>query len=280
MLTVLSAYSAGCLQCWVLSAGCFSAACFSAGCLVPRAWCVVRGAQHEAPGTKHRARSAKHQAFRIHSPHANAAPDCALFGRARGRVFPGRGTARTGRYRVAGAGRSDGRGAPAPRRPGSPDVGRACFGLARLRRSPNQQSRRTEGAPVDRQWVEDLGVTPAGPSGYLEPFSFTHQSIRGLVTPGRPFRTTYRMQRTCWAPSAGHRVLQKTIVISAHYDHLGVRDGVTYSGRRRQRLGRRHAPSRSQRIHRRTPGPSAGLRGLRRGGARLRGAGNIRGRQD
>jgi acetylornithine deacetylase/succinyl-diaminopimelate desuccinylase-like protein len=102
--------------------------------------------------------------------------------------------------------------------------------------SPAFEGRRTSspGGLKARQWIVDrfktLGLIPAGPSGYLEPFSFTHQSIRGLITPGRPFRTTYSDAANVLGAIAGASASAKTIVISAHYDHLGVRDGAMYAG--------------------------------------------------
>jgi hypothetical protein len=102
--------------------------------------------------------------------------------------------------------------------------------------SPAFEGRRTSspGGLKARQWIVDrfktLGLIPAGSSGYLEPFAFTHRSIRGLFLPGRPFITTYSDAANVLGAIAGASSASKTIVISAHYDHLGVRDGVVYAG--------------------------------------------------
>ncbi len=99
---------------------------------------------------------------------------------------------------------------------------------------PALEGRRTStaGGLKARAWVAEqfaaIGLAPPA-SGFLQPFQFTHRSVRGFFMPGRPFRTEYRDAANIIGlvdgPASG-----RTIVVSAHYDHLGVRDGVTYPG--------------------------------------------------
>jgi Zn-dependent M28 family amino/carboxypeptidase len=75
---------------------------------------------------------------------------------------------------------------------------------------------------------EQLGIKPFGAS-YAMPFSFTHKSIKGLVVPGKPYITEYPSATNLVGYIPGKEGA-RVIVVSAHYDHLGVRDGVTYPG--------------------------------------------------
>jgi acetylornithine deacetylase/succinyl-diaminopimelate desuccinylase-like protein len=101
--------------------------------------------------------------------------------------------------------------------------------------NPDLGGRRTgsEGGIKARQWIvsqfEATGLTPAGDRGYLQPFSFTHESVRGLLTPGQPYRTEYRDAANVIGQIGG-RGGARPIVVSAHYDHLGTRDGRIYAG--------------------------------------------------
>jgi hypothetical protein len=74
-----------------------------------------------------------------------------------------------------------------------------------------------------------LGLKPYGTS-YVQPFSFTRTSIKGLLTPGKPYKTEYPSAANLvgFIPGAAHP--NRVIVVSAHYDHLGVRDGKMYAG--------------------------------------------------
>jgi len=68
------------------------------------------------------------------------------------------------------------------------------------------------------QRFQELGLQPGGTEGYLQPFSTpsTEQTanIIGII-PGTEFKKAKPL---------------KTIVLTAHYDHLGVRDGQIYHG--------------------------------------------------
>ena len=102
--------------------------------------------------------------------------------------------------------------------------------------SPRFEGRRTgtPGGRAARQFIRDafaaIGLDTVEPHGYDQPFSFTHTSIRGLVLPGRAWKTNYPDADNVvggvrgTAPSAG------SLVISAHYDHLGIQNGRVYPG--------------------------------------------------
>ena len=85
-----------------------------------------------------------------------------------------------------------------------------------------------------RTWIETqfgaIGLTPAGSTGYRQPFEFTHSSVKGFFLPDRPFQTTYRDAANLIARVSGTASATRAIVVSAHYDHLGVRDGIIYPG--------------------------------------------------
>jgi len=96
---------------------------------------------------------------------------------------------------------------------------------------------RLTGAPGGlkaRAWVEAqfaaLGVRPAGVTGYRQPFAFTHKSIKGFFLPGRPFQTTYRDAANVIGRIDGTTADARTLVVSAHYDHVGTHDGTIYPG--------------------------------------------------
>jgi Zn-dependent M28 family amino/carboxypeptidase len=76
---------------------------------------------------------------------------------------------------------------------------------------------------------ELLGLKPFGPA-YAVPFGFTHTSIKGLVTPGRAFKTAYPIAVNYIGYIPGSATPERFIVVSAHYDHLGERGGKLYPG--------------------------------------------------
>ncbi len=102
--------------------------------------------------------------------------------------------------------------------------------------SPAFEGRRasTPGGLKARAWIVErftaLGLEPAGKTAYLDPFSFVHHSIRGLFTPGRPFRADYSDAANVIGAIPGSSPSASTIVVSAHYDHLGTVDGERYPG--------------------------------------------------
>ena len=101
---------------------------------------------------------------------------------------------------------------------------------------PAFEGRRTgePGGLKARAWLEAqfgaIGLTTAGSAGYRQPFEFEHRSVRGFFLPGRPFRTTYRDAANLIGRIDGTIGGARALVVSAHYDHLGIRDGITYPG--------------------------------------------------
>jgi len=101
---------------------------------------------------------------------------------------------------------------------------------------PALEGRRTgaTGGLKARAWVESqfaaIGLQPAGSSGYQQPFEFVHRSVGGLISPGKPFRTEYRDAANVIGKVDGTASGARAIVVSAHYDHLGVREGAIYPG--------------------------------------------------
>lgn len=86
-----------------------------------------------------------------------------------------------------------------------------------------------------RAWVEAqfaaIGLQPAGSSGYLQPFDFRPRAVRGI----RPVR---QPQPGSGLGNAANVVARldgrvsgaRAIVMSAHYDHLGITGGAVYPG--------------------------------------------------
>lgn len=91
----------------------------------------------------------------------------------------------------------------------------------------------SEGSRLAQSWLaqrfDQLGLRPFG-SGYAMPFSFTHTTIRGLAGAGKSFRKKYPSAANLVGYIAGSRNPGRYLVVSAHYDHLGVRNGVVYPG--------------------------------------------------
>ena len=92
----------------------------------------------------------------------------------------------------------------------------------------------SSGGRKARAWIEAqfgaIGLAPAGVAGFRQPFDFTHRSVRGFFLPGRPFRTEYRDAANVLGRIDGTVGDARVIVVSAHYDHVGVRDGLVYPG--------------------------------------------------
>jgi Zn-dependent M28 family amino/carboxypeptidase len=74
-----------------------------------------------------------------------------------------------------------------------------------------------------------LGLSSFG--GHFEqPFSFVHRSIRALWRRNRPFSKTFTEARNVVGYVPGTSAPSDFIVVSAHFDHLGVFGGATYHG--------------------------------------------------
>jgi peptidase M28-like protein len=91
----------------------------------------------------------------------------------------------------------------------------------------------TAGGLKAREWIVEqfgsIGLTPTRGRGYVQPFTFAPRNPRAILPGGIPARTEYPGANVVGRvdgsdPRAG------TIVVTAHYDHLGVRDGVLYPG--------------------------------------------------
>jgi Zn-dependent M28 family amino/carboxypeptidase len=80
----------------------------------------------------------------------------------------------------------------------------------------------TDGARKAQAWIEArlgaIGVRPAWPAGYAVPFTFTNKA--GVSVTGT----------NLVARCEGRRADAPYLVVSAHYDHLGIRSGQTYHG--------------------------------------------------
>jgi peptidase M28-like protein len=91
----------------------------------------------------------------------------------------------------------------------------------------------TAGAMKAREWIieqfSSIGLTPALGRGYVQPFMFVPNTARAILRGGIPARTEYPGANVIGRidgsdPGSG------TIVVTAHYDHLGIRDGTLYPG--------------------------------------------------
>jgi Zn-dependent M28 family amino/carboxypeptidase len=76
---------------------------------------------------------------------------------------------------------------------------------------------------------EALALKPFG-AAYAKPFSFTHRSVEPPATPARPIATAYPAAVNYVGYIAGSARPERFIVVSAHYDHLGIREGKLYPG--------------------------------------------------
>ena len=101
--------------------------------------------------------------------------------------------------------------------------------------SPGFEGRRTAsaGGLKARAYVlarfQELGLTPFGAT-HVQPFSFTSTSLKALITPGKPYKAKYADAANLVGYIKGSRLPARYIVVSAHYDHLGVREGKVFHG--------------------------------------------------
>jgi len=77
--------------------------------------------------------------------------------------------------------------------------------------------------------LEEAGVKPLG-AQYEKPFSFVHRTLKGLLSPGRASETAYPDAANIAGLVSARDGSRRWIVVSAHYDHLGIRDGIVYPG--------------------------------------------------
>lgn len=101
--------------------------------------------------------------------------------------------------------------------------------------APAFEGRRTgaPGALEARRWLVDqfraIGLTAAGTDGYLQPFVFSTRDTGALLPGGRPFSVGYAAANVIGRLS-GRDARARLLVVTAHYDHLGIRDGVLFPG--------------------------------------------------
>lgn len=67
-------------------------------------------------------------------------------------------------------------------------------------------------------------------NSYFQSFSFVYYSIKGLILPERKFKTEFVDAQNIYGYINGNKYPNKFIVISAHYDHLGIKAGEIYPG--------------------------------------------------
>jgi len=113
--------------------------------------------------------------------------------------------------------------------------GERLMATVRTLASPDFAGRRT-GSPGNRraraliiERFASAGLEPLD-GGFEQRFRFTHYSIRGLLEPDRPFRRVYADAANVVGAVSGSAPGARTIVVSAHYDHLGERGGTIYPG--------------------------------------------------
>jgi Zn-dependent M28 family amino/carboxypeptidase len=113
--------------------------------------------------------------------------------------------------------------------------GAVLLGDLRTLASPEFAGRRTgtDGSRKAQAFLqsrfEALGLKPFG-AGYAQPFAFSHHSIKGIFTPGRPYKTEFPSAVNYIGYIPGSALPERVIVVSAHYDHLGLKDGKLYPG--------------------------------------------------
>jgi hypothetical protein len=90
----------------------------------------------------------------------------------------------------------------------------------------------TPGGLRARAWIEAqleaIGLRPAGTAGFLQPFRFTRQRARGPRPVSQAPLEDGAANIAGWLDGTVDAV--RTIVVSAHYDHVGVRRGVVHPG--------------------------------------------------
>ena len=114
------------------------------------------------------------------------------------------------------------------------DAARLIADVAALS-APDMEGRRT-GTPGNHRAqafilarFRELGLKPAW-AGYDQKFSFEHRSIIGTVMPGRPAKTAYPDATNLAGLVRGTASPDDVLLLSAHYDHLGVKNGALYPG--------------------------------------------------
>jgi len=122
-------------------------------------------------------------------------------------------------------------GAAAPSRIDSARLMADVEGLS----APGMEGRRT-GTPGNHRAqafitarFRELGLKPAWQT-YEQKFSFEHRSVIGTVMPGRPAKTAYPDATNLAAMIRGTARPDDVLLVSAHYDHLGAKNGTLHPG--------------------------------------------------
>jgi hypothetical protein len=101
--------------------------------------------------------------------------------------------------------------------------------------SPALEGRRagTAGGAKARAWIAEqfasISLMPAAGGDFVQPFSLTTRDVRAILPGGRPYRTDFPAANVV-GRIAGHDPGASTILVTAHYDHLGVQNGIVYPG--------------------------------------------------
>jgi hypothetical protein len=101
--------------------------------------------------------------------------------------------------------------------------------------APSMEGRRTgtEGNKRAQAFIlarfRELGLKPIG-AGYEQKVSFARRSIVGTVMPGGAAKTAYPDATNLVAIVRGTSRPDDVLLLTAHYDHLGNRDGVLHPG--------------------------------------------------
>lgn len=107
--------------------------------------------------------------------------------------------------------------------------------VVRTLSAPSLEGRRTgtDGGRAARRFIRDafrqIGLTPAG-EDFLQPFRFVRRADSRFQLPGHPPEERYDDAANIVGYAPGTRPTARPIVLTAHYDHLGQRDGVMYPG--------------------------------------------------
>lgn len=91
----------------------------------------------------------------------------------------------------------------------------------------------TPGGLRARQWIAEhfsrIGLAPAVQGDYLQPFTVTVRRASGSRPEGAPAPGDYRAANVIGRTPA-REPGAATLVVTAHYDHFGIRNGVPYPG--------------------------------------------------
>jgi len=91
----------------------------------------------------------------------------------------------------------------------------------------------TAGGAKARAWIAQqfasIPLMPVVGAEFIQPFTLTTRDVRALLPGGRPYRADFPAANVVGRID-GRDPGASTILITAHYDHLGVQDGVAYPG--------------------------------------------------